>query len=208
MNFGRSAWRGALVAAVLLVQACATAPVPTADPEAERQYLQRLDRLSVADHWTVRGRLAVRDGADGGSGSLSWRSSPSFTQLDFHAALGRGAWRLVALPGQAVLTLADGEEHRAGSVDRLVRNRLGWHVPVAELAWWIRGLAAPQGRARRIVGEAGTLLALSQAGWDIEFSRYRSFGDELMPGLVVARQGDRQVKFAIRDWALDGAVDG
>jgi outer membrane lipoprotein LolB len=201
--------RFVLAALVLLVQACATTPPPASDPLTEQQYLQRLERLQAADRWTVRGRLAVNDGDDGGSGSLLWRSSPARTQLDFHGALGRGAWRLDAAPGAAVLTLADGEEFRAASVERLVLNRLGWHVPVAELSWWIRGLAAPGGRAQRTLGESGVLLTLRQAGWEIEFSRYRTFGAELMPGLVVARQGARQVKFAIRDWSLGqaGATD-
>ena len=195
-------WRFVLAGLVLLVQACATTPPPASDPLTEQQYLQRLERLQEADRWTVRGRLAVNDGDDGGSGSLLWRSSPARTQLDFHGALGRGAWRLDAAPGEAVLTLADGEEFRAASVERLVRNRLGWHVPVAELSWWIRGLAAPGDPAQRTLGESGVLLTLRQAGWDIEFSRYRTFGAELMPGLVVARRDDRQVRFAIRDWTL------
>ena len=127
-----------------------------------------------------------------------------------HGALGRGAWRLLVSRDEAVLTLADGEVYRAASVDRLIAEQIGWPVPVAELSWWIRGLAAPVGRSQRSLGEAGELLDLQQAGWSIEFNRYRVFDDELMPGLVVARRGERLVKFVVGDWTLPGGgvVDG
>ncbi|MEJ2382878.1 MAG: lipoprotein insertase outer membrane protein LolB [Xanthomonadales bacterium] len=207
-RWGRTAGLALLVA---LLQACATAP-PTVshDPAAERRYDERLDRLQAADHWIVEGRLAIRDGDEGGSGKLRWQAEPASSRLDFHGALGRGAWRLMVSPDEAVLTLADGEVYRAASVDRLIAERIGWPVPVAELSWWIRGLAAPGRQAQRALDEAGVLLELQQAGWSIEFDRYREFGQELMPGLVVARRGARQVKFAIRDWTLsDGvSVDG
>ena len=54
------------------------------------------------------------------------------------------------------------------------------------------------------------MLDLQQAGWSIEFNRYRVFDDELMPGLVVARRGERLVKFVVGDWTLPGraVIDG
>jgi outer membrane lipoprotein LolB len=200
-----------LAVLTVLLHACATAPPQvTDDPEAERRYVERLARLQAADRWIVEGRLAIRDGDDGGSGKLRWQAEPDVSRLDFHGALGRGAWRLLVSPDEAVLTLADGEVYRAASVDRLIAERIGWPVPVAELSWWIRGLAAPVGRAQRSLGEAGQLLDLQQAGWSIEFNRYRVFDDELMPGLVVARRGERLVKFVVGDWTLPGGgvVDG
>lgn len=206
----RSAWRCLVVVTLIgLLQACATAPQPAGDGlQAERNYGERLARLQAADHWSVQGRLAVRDGEDGGSGTLRWRAEPAGSRLDFHGALGRGAWRLRVSPGEAVLTLADGAEYRAVSVERLVEQQIGWQVPVAELSWWIRGLAAPGERARRSLGETGVLLDLQQAGWSVAFDRYRQFGEELMPGLVVARRGERQVKFAVRDWTLSAGKTG
>jgi outer membrane lipoprotein LolB len=196
-----------LAVLVLLLQACATAPPPrVADAELERGYAERRDRLQSVERWTVDGRIAVKNGGDGGSGSLRWQTAPDRTRLDFHGALGRGAWRLEAAPGTAVLTLADGSEYRAGSVDELVVAQIGWRVPVSEMSWWIRGLAAPGRGAQRTLGDGGILLALRQSDWTIEFDRYRRHAGEWMPGLVVAWRGEHRVKFAARDWTLTDAA--
>lgn len=203
--------RGRLVGLAVLVallQACATAPQVSDHPAAERRYVERQSRLQAVEQWTVEGRLAIRDGEDGGSGKLRWQAGPGGDRLDFHGALGRGAWRLLVEPEEAVLTLADGSVYRASSVDRLVVEQIGWPVPVAELSWWIRGLAAPGERARRSLGETGVLLELHQAGWTIEFDRYRAVGEELMPGFMNAQRGDRRVRFVVGDWTLSGEAAG
>ena len=46
--------------------------------------------------------------------------------MNFHGALGRGAWQLNADENGAVLEWADGEIHRADTVGELLEQRLGW----------------------------------------------------------------------------------
>jgi outer membrane lipoprotein LolB len=172
-------------------------------------YEQRLARLSGVDSWALEGRLAVSDDADGGSGQLSWRQDNGSSRMDFHGALGRGAWRLLADGRGAELEFADGTLHRARSIDSLVRRQVGWAVPVEALAWWVRGLAAPGRVQQRVLDEEGRLSQLRQDGWDIEFARYGPVdglgGDLSMPLRMTARHADRTVKLAVRRWELPGA---
>lgn len=196
----------------LLLAACATAPPLDSEQRLRAPlYDQRVARLGPIDSWSLEGRLAVSDEADGGSGSLRWRQDGDRSRMDFHGALGRGAWRLAADPGGAELEFADGALHRAGSVDALVHGQIGWAVPVESLAWWVRGLAAPgKIQSRRLDGE-GRLSELQQDGWSIEFGRYgeiaASDGGIAMPLRMTARQADRTVKLAIRRWELPGVDD-
>ena len=165
-------------------------------------YEQRQARLSQVDEWILEGRLAVSDAEDGGSGQLRWRHAEHHVRMDFHGALGRGAWRLEADPAGAELTFADGRRSRADSVDALVRAEIGWPVPVESLAWWVRGLAAPGGFPVRELDEEGRLSELQQDGWAIEFGRYGAVGDEQLPMRMTARQDGRTVKLAVRKWQL------
>ncbi len=194
--------------AALLLGACSTVPpVEVDDTERARRYQERHDQLSGFPDWSLAGRLAVSDGKDGGSGRFRWNQMESGSAMDFHGAMGRGAWRMTSDTAGARLELADGTVHDAVSIDILVRSHLGWDIPVDSLAWWVRGLAAPGGYQERRLGEDGDIQELMQDGWTVTFDRYRSFGGARLPVRLTARQADWKVKLAIRDWSLP-AEDG
>ena len=126
--------------------------------------------------------------------------------MDFHGALGRGAWRLEVDEQGAELELSDGTRYRADEVQSLVREQIGWEVPIDALAWWVRGLEAPAEVDSHRLGDDGTLEYLDQLGWQIEFSHYRNVGSTSLPLRLTARQADRTVKLVVRNWSL-GARD-
>lgn len=197
------------LAGAALLTACATSPVDeTGQAERESLYQQRSARLGHVDSWALEGRLAVSDERDGGSGAFQWRRDAAGSRLDFHGALGRGAWRLQADGTGAELAFADGTVYQGPDVETLVRDQVGWRVPVETLGWWVRGLAAPGGAQQRTLDEEGRLSALRQDGWEIEFSRYVDVADIAMPFRMTARQEDRTVKIAVRKWRLSGQNDG
>lgn len=183
--------------------ASACSNLPTIEPDdARRQqlYNERQDSLITEESWSLKARLALNNGEDGGSGTLNWVQGRDELQLDFHGALGRGAWTLESSQGQAVLTQADGQVVTAMTVNELVRDQLGHEVPVDALAWWVRGLAAPGDREGLTLNEYGAPQRLQQAGWRIEFERYREFEGRLMPLKITARQDEWVIKLAIRAW--------
>ena len=197
-----------LLFAAALTQApgCGTVqPLETEQAALVPLYEQRAARLQLQDSWSLEGRLAVSDNDEGGSGFLSWQQRPGSSRMDFHGALGRGAWRLLAGTDGAELEFADGRRYRADSIDDLLRAQVGWQVPVEALAWWVRGLAAPGKLQQRVLDEEGRLSTLQQADWRIEFGRYAIFGGEAMPARMTARQQDRTVKLAIRKWELSAS---
>jgi len=193
----------ASLAGCLFLAACSSVPEVKPGP-AERSvlYESRFKELSGIDQWSLIGRLAVNDGKDGGSGHINWKLHGETSSMDFHGALGRGAWRLDANGDGAVLELADGEVHRAPTLGQLVEQKLGWEFPVEALAWWVRACTAPGGWERRDIDEFGRLRGLSQFGWEIEYGNYRDVEGVFMPLKLTARRDSYSVKLAIRNWFL------
>lgn len=191
----------------LLITACSTVPTGEID-QAERilLYEAKSGALAEAERWAFKGRLAVNDGEDGGSGHINWQKHRQTTSMNFHGALGRGAWQLNSDENGAVLEWVDGEVHRADTVGELIEQRLGWTFPVDALAWWVRGLAAPGDWDLRQLDEHGNLEKLSQQGWNIEYGRYRDAGSISMPMKLTARRQSYTVKFAIQDWDLEAGT--
>jgi len=182
---------------------CTTLP-PRQIDAAERLELHGLksDRLKAQNNWSLSGKLAISNDEDGGSGNLSWRKRPEYTRMDFHGALGRGAWRLEADGKAAKLELADGSTYQQPTVDQLVQQQLGWTIPVESLSWWVRGMAAPGKPQDMLFDEQGNLVRLDQDGWAVEFGTYRSFGGFDMPVRLTAKQADWKVKLVVRRWEL------
>jgi outer membrane lipoprotein LolB len=191
----------------LLITACSTVPTGEID-QAERVllYEAKSGALAEAERWALKGRLAVNDGEEGGSGHLNWQKHGQISSMNFHGALGRGAWQLNSDENGAVLEWVDGEVHRADTVGELIEQRLGWTFPVNALAWWVRGLAAPGDWDLRQLDEHGNLEKLSQQGWNIEYGRYRDAGSISMPMKLTARRQSYTVKFAIQDWDLEAGT--
>jgi outer membrane lipoprotein LolB len=201
-------WRfetpAALFAAVLLLSACsATRPLPEDEAQRSSLYQSKIQRLLPYRNWGLEGRLAVTNEEDGGSGNFRWRESGQESHMDFHGALGRGAWVLDAGPDQAEITLADGTVRRAPTVTELVRREVGWKIPVENLSWWVRGMAVPGTSGKRVLDEQGNLTELQQNGWTIAYDRYREFGDVSLPVRLTAQQAEWKIKLAIRSWSLD-----
>jgi len=190
-----------------MITACSTVPTGKID-QAERVllYEAKSGALAEAERWALKGRLAVNDGEDGGSGHLNWQTHGQTSSMNFHGALGRGAWQLNSDENGAVLEWTDGEVYRADTVGELIEQRLGWTFPVNALAWWVRGLTAPGDWNLRQLDEHGNLEKLSQLGWNIEYGRYRDAGSISMPVKLTARRLSYTVKFAIQDWDLEAGT--
>ncbi len=192
------------LACALLMAACSSVPTgQSAQAERAVLYEAKFAAFEKSDRWALKGRLAVNDGEEGGSGHLDWRKSGQTSSMNFRGALGRGAWQLTLDEKGAVLKWADGTVDHADTVGELIEQRLGWAIPVDALAWWVRGLAAPGDWDLRQLDRYGNLEMLSQLGWEIEYGRYRDIDGLSMPVKLTACRHSYTVKLAIQDWDLE-----
>lgn len=155
---------------------------------------------ALGEHWQLKGRLALSNGRDGGSGTLTWQNSPQVSQLAFVGAFGRGSWRLTVTPGQAELTLSDGQIRRAADVTALIEAATGWQVPVQALRHWVTGQAEPGVPASVEAHPEGYLTSLRQHGWLVQFAGRRQVGDTSAPRKITATRGDERVRLLVKSW--------
>ena len=166
-------------------------------------YQDRAGKLIAIDKWAMVGRISLDSGDQGGSGRVQWDVKPGLSELDFHGALGRGAWRLQFGPQGVLLKMADGTVQTAADIDELIQDQVGWPIPLDALQWWVRGLSAPGDIESEILGPGGLLIGLNQFGWQVDFNRYGSFGGFELPIRLEATQDNYRVKLAIKRWQMD-----
>ena len=189
---------------VLLIALNACTGVTVKEPVAGRQaaYQSRAEKLTAITEWGFVGRISLDDGEQGGSGRLQWDVEQQNSVLDFHAAMGRGAWHLEIGSEGAVLREANGMEQTAAGVNALIQDRMGWPIPVDALQWWVRGLAAPGTSDIRELDPQGLLIHLEQFGWNVDFNRYDSDTGVTLPVRLDARRDNYRVKLAVSSWQM------
>lgn len=193
------------VAGALLMAACA-GPRVRPDVAHDTRLLQdqaaREQVLSGLPDWSLRGRLGVSDGRDGGSGTLEWSQRGDAFRFSVHAPVTGKTWTLSGTPSHAVLTglrtqAIEGDDARA-----LLERELGWQVPVAGLVDWVRGMRGP-GASRIEFRPDGLPAAIVQDGWRVEFLDYDSSREPPLPRRLFASSGERKVRLAIREWSIE-----
>ncbi len=144
----------------------------------------------------LAGRLAARYGNEAFTGNLAWRHAGSSDEMLITSSLGAGIARIVRQGDSVVLTTAEPKEYRAADAETLTEEVLGFRVPLAGLAAWVRGrpsTSAPQQAER---DAQGRLRTLRERGWTIE---YQEYAGDLPARMRLAYQGI-ELRLAITQW--------
>lgn len=160
---------------------------------------QRERALAAQPAWTLKGRLAVSTPQDSGSGSLEWHQDGDHYRFTVNAPVTGKTWTLEGDATRAELTgLRAGPVH-GGDATALLERELGWKVPVAQLAAWVR--AARAGTRGELVFRADGLPAsLVEDGWTIEYPDYLEGSMPALPRRVFASRNGYRVRLVVERW--------
>jgi outer membrane lipoprotein LolB len=185
-----------------LAAGCAVQPVVT-QAERDRLWQRHREALASLDKWEARGRIAVRVGRKGWTASINWRQDARAYDAHVFGPLGRNRYELRGDDHSVQLHTDDGRRLYARDAESLMRQNLGWGVPVSGFIYWMRGLPAPDSRpADLALDDDGRLVRLSQDGWQVSYDDYRHSGGMDLPGRITLQRGDLHLRLIILDWAV------
>jgi|SRR5690242_9393596 len=190
-------------AASILLALAACAPVRTRGTAAQlAAQAAREQRLGAQTEWGLQAHFAVSNGRDGGSGTLAWQQDGDAYSLNLRAPITGKTARLQGGPEGVVLTgLRDGPV-RGDDAQTLLADEFGWHIPVAQLTWWVRGLRSPESPAELRYGEDKLPALLEQDGWKVEYRDWYADRDPPLPRKVYASKPPYSVRVLIESWQL------
>ena len=169
-------------AAALLVAACAEMQFQRPDAEAE---------------FELSGRIAVRFKDESSTGNFAWRHGARNDEVMITSPLGQGVARIVREGNAVTLTDAEGREHRAADAEALTEQALGFRLPLAGLADWVRARPGPGPSQVRKDGE-GRIAELEQSGWKIEYQEWGADGK--LPARMKLTYPGLELRLAIAQW--------
>jgi outer membrane lipoprotein LolB len=144
----------------------------------------------------LSGRLAARYGNESFSGNLAWRHARDADELLITSPLGAGVARIVREGGAVVLTTAEPREYKAADAEALTEEVLGFRVPLAGLADWVRARPSDRGAAKTEYGDDGRLRSLEQMGWRVEYLDYEG----KLPSRLRLLYPGIELRLAISQW--------
>lgn len=197
----RAAPSGMLLLACLLA---ACAPVRVREtPAAAAAQAAREGELAPRTRWTIAARIAVSNGQDGGSGELVWKQDGENYTFTVHAPVTGRTWKLSGDARSATLEGVDAAPDVGPDPQRLLHDRLGWDVPLADLGAWVRGLRAPATPASVHYDERNLPAVIEQSGWKVEYRDWFVERTPALPRKVFASRGGARVRVVIENWNFD-----
>jgi outer membrane lipoprotein LolB len=213
--------------AALALSGCANLPLGSDG----LSYDERRVRLEAVEAWESRGRLAVDTGERGGQASFRWTQSGDALELTVRGPFGGGVLQVTGTPRELTVTTR-GETRVLLDPETELSALLGWWLPVGSLHAWLLGLPDRAFPENTELGAEGTLRALEQRLWRIDYVSYQLGSGEpgsdrpqpgsseqgstdaagaqpsgadaglLVPRRIDLMHGDLHVRLTIDDWQV------
>lgn len=189
--------RGLSALSLLLLAACtATGPV-TSSGDWQRQLAQ----VTALSHFTASGKIAMRTAEQAESGSLLWQQLGRATHIRLSGPMGLAATTIDS-DGQ-VLEVRRGEDYSRWDLeDTGPPARTTWDLPLTALAYWLRGVPAPELplEALELDTEAGLPRRFEQDGWVLSYRDFGSFQGYTLPTRIEASRDETRARIILRQW--------
>jgi outer membrane lipoprotein LolB len=147
----------------------------------------------------MRGRLAIDTGERAFQARFRWLQEPDSLLLSVRGVFGAGSFEISG--NENALTLrARGESLALTDPETELSTLFGWWLPVSSLNVWLIGLADTRFEARTRFGPDGTLAALEQRLWVLEYADFGLTEGILLPRRIDMAHGPLQLRLTVDSW--------
>lgn len=145
----------------------------------------------------LSGRLGIKQGNEGHSGSLRWLHAPPDHEITVYSPIGTTVAKIVQNGDGAKLTTSDDKTYQATDADKLMEQVMGWSFPLNGMQYWVLGRVSPDGVAEEERGPNNRLMHLKQQEWDIQYADYRPLANIELPYRIVMKRADFTIRFVV-----------
>jgi outer membrane lipoprotein LolB len=192
----------ATVTAILSLLLAACAGAPRMDAPVNENWQRRYQILQNIQQWEFTGRIAVRDDIEAQNSRIRWRQQGDNFVINLWGALNIGATEIIGSPEQVRLQQEGQDPLITDTPEQLIRDQLGYELPVSNLEYWIKGIPAPDGEPELVFNEFNQLISLQQSGWQIEYLGYTNYQLETLPTRIRMQKPPLQLDFVRLSWTL------
>lgn len=155
-------------------------------------------------NWRMEGRIGVRTDADAWQANLFWEHDSAQDRLRVSGPLSQGMLSIVVQKDLILVNRGEGRSELSRDPDALLRERLGFSVPLASLRYWILGVPDPGLAYSSIYGDDGAWNGFRQNGWTVGLDRMLNVGDRVLPQKMRVYGSGVRLTIVTDNWEIGG----
>lgn len=188
---------------VLFVYGCSTPLQTTFDQPIyhNKPLKQRQVLVSNQQSWNINGAVGIQQNGKAQIGTFTWQQNRNNYLINIYGPLNFGRIAIQGMPGRVTIFKPNGT-YSARTPEELMRQQLGWYLPISNMFFWVRGLPAPGPITRQTQDNYGHLVYLQQQGWTIQFQEFTSQNNVDLPRKIIFDNQRLRVKMVIKNWTL------
>ena len=162
---------------------------------------ERMSRLQQIQRWKLNGRLALSSEQESWTVSFHWSQDHDRYLMHFIAPFGQGTYALRGEETGIYLLTAKDKVLYAKNAEGLLKQTLGWDVPLSGFKYWVRGLHEPEADIEnQLFDNLGRITDFQQSDWRISILRYMNVDGVDLPGKIFMQNDHFKLKLVIQDW--------
>jgi outer membrane lipoprotein LolB len=185
-----------IIVITFLLNACASQQPSLQQPNEDEQ----TKRLTSLNTWIIEGKIAFRGPNNNNSGYLTWQQTNDSYAIRVHGPLGQGNREISGNSDYIELSLPEGTVS-SDQPEQFLYQQTGWTLPISELRYWVKGLAAPSLGITHIKQDI-YITKLSQNGWDISYSNHQLVDSVWLPRKIIISKDLHKVIILAKEWTL------
>jgi outer membrane lipoprotein LolB len=154
--------------------------------------------------WRMEGRIGVQTAEDAWQANLFWDHEPTQDRLRLSGPLSQGMISIVLQKDLIYVNEGDGVTQLSRDPDALLRERLGFAVPLSSLRYWILGVPDSERVYTPVYGSDGALSGFQQAGWAVRMDRFMNVENHVVPQKMQVQGSGVKLKIIADTWDIKG----
>ena len=153
-------------------------------------------------NWKIEGAMSIQSTQQSVITHYQWHQRAANYDIQLSSVLNLVRVNITGREYQFVkLCRSNKRCYQAKTPELLLKQQLGWDLPISYLKYWIRGIPL-QGKAIKKYDPYGHLIFMQQNGFDLWFSNYQSFNGVDLPTRLDLQYPKLKIRLIIKQWNI------
>src|SRR3990167_250042 len=179
----------------LLLSSCVSLRAPqTHSSFTQESSTLRQAQLKKIKNWTISGAFSIQQiNQQPVIANYIWHQQGNRYQIHISSVLN--VYTVMITKQLHVISLYKNGNliSHASTPEKLMKNALGWSLPIGNLSDWIKGIPASE-KYHAAYDAFGHIILLTQLGWQIRYAQYNTFHSIDLPAIIYLERPGINIK--------------